>query len=90
MAADVQNIRPRLLSILLGLAALDLFGLPVGTVLLAWGLDKFSVGVLVVLAVWANIHGWREDDVQHVTQETMRLSTASGVEGYLKAAVAPW
>ncbi len=52
--------------------------------LMAWGLDEFSVSTSSVLATRANIHRWREDEVKRIAQEDLGLSTASGVEGYLK------
>lgn len=55
--------------------------------LMDWGLDEFSVSTSAVLATRANIHRWRGDDVRRVAREAMSLSTASGVEGYLKATV---
>ena len=39
------------------------------------------------LATRAQIHRWREKDFRRITEEAMGLSTASGVEGYLKATV---
>lgn len=57
--------------------------------LMAWGLDEFSVSTSAVLATRANIHRWREDEVKLVAQEALSLSTASGVEGYLKKVSAP-
>ncbi len=56
--------------------------------LMHWGLDEFSVSASAVLAARASIHQWRGDEVGRIAQEAMGLSTASGVEGYLKAAVA--
>ena len=55
--------------------------------LMCWGLDEFSVSSASVLATRAQIHRWREKDFRRVTEEAMGLSTASGVEGYLKATV---
>ena len=52
--------------------------------LMAWGLDEFSVSTSSVLSTRANIHRWREDEVKRIAQEALGLSTASGVEGYLK------
>nr|WP_326185773.1 phosphoenolpyruvate--protein phosphotransferase [uncultured Oscillibacter sp.] len=57
--------------------------------LMAWGLDEFSVSTSAVLSTRANIHRWREDEVKLIAQEAMGLSTASGVEGYLKKVSAP-
>ena len=55
--------------------------------LMAWGLDEFSVSSASVLDTRANIHRWRGEKAKRVTQEAMGLSTAPGVEGYLSAAV---
>lgn len=55
--------------------------------LMTWGLDEFSVSISSVLDTRANIHRWRGEKAKRVTQEAMLLSTASGVEGYLSAAV---
>jgi len=57
--------------------------------LMTWGLDEFSVSATSVLATRAKIHSWRGEKAKRVTQEAMGLSTAPGVEGYLKAAVQP-
>ena len=57
--------------------------------LMAWGLDEFSVSTSSVLATRASIHRWREDEVKRIAQEALGLSTASGVEGYLKRVSAP-
>jgi phosphotransferase system enzyme I (PtsI) len=57
--------------------------------LMAWGLDEFSVSTSSVLATRASIHRWREDDVKRIALEALGLSTASGVEGYLKKVSAP-
>lgn len=57
--------------------------------LMAWGLDEFSVSTSSVLATRASIHRWREDEVKRIAQEAMGLSTADGVEGYLKKVSAP-
>ena len=40
-----------------------------------------------MLASRAQIHRWHEKDFRRITEEAMGLSTASGVEGYLKATV---
>ena len=55
--------------------------------LMCWGLDEFSVSSASVLATRAQIHRWHEKDFQRITEEALGLSTASGVEGYLKATV---
>lgn len=56
--------------------------------LMAWGLDEFSVGAADLLSARAEIGRWREDDVRRLTQEAMGLSTAAGVEGYLSSVTA--
>ena len=50
-----------------------------------WGLDEFSVGVSSVLATRSRIHKWRGNETAQVAQEAMGLSTAAGIQGYLKA-----
>ena len=55
--------------------------------LMCWGLDEFSVSSASVLATRAQIHRWHEKDFRRITDEALGLSTASGVEGYLKATV---
>ena len=57
--------------------------------LMTWGLDEFSVSTSSLLATRASIHRWREDEVKRIAQEALGLSTASGVEGYLKKVSAP-
>ena len=54
--------------------------------LMTWGLDEFSVSASAVLATRAQIHRWHAAQAAQVTQEAMGLSTAAGVEGYLKSA----
>ena len=53
--------------------------------LMNWGLDEFSVGVSSVLATRSRIHKWRGNETAQVAQEAMGLSTAAGIQGYLKA-----
>ena len=53
--------------------------------LMSWGLDEFSVSTASVLATRARIHKWRGEEASQVAQEAMSLSTAAGVQGYLKA-----
>ena len=53
--------------------------------LMSWGLDEFSVSASSVLATRARIHHWRSEEAGQVAQEAMSLSTAAGVQGYLKA-----
>ncbi len=55
--------------------------------LMCWGLDEFSVSASAILASRAQIHRWHEKDFCRITEEALSLSTASGVEGYLKATV---
>ena len=54
--------------------------------LMTWGLDEFSVSTSAVLATRAQIHRWHAAQAAQVAQEAMGLSTAAGVEGYLKSA----
>ena len=56
--------------------------------LMTWGLDEFSVSAASVLATRAGIGRWRGEEAAKVTGEAMALSTASGVEGYLRASAA--
>ena len=51
------------------------------------GLDEFSVSASAVLSTRAQISRWHSGQAAQVTQEAMGLSTAAGVEGYLKSAV---
>lgn len=53
--------------------------------LLAFGLDEFSVSASSVLATRKAIAGWREADAIHTADEAMRLSDAAGIAGYLGA-----
>lgn len=53
--------------------------------LMSWGLDEFSVSTASILPTRAQIHQWSQSTADHVVQEAMKLSTANGVEGYLKA-----
>lgn len=55
--------------------------------LMAWGLDEFSVSTSAILASRASIHQWRGEQAADVAAEAMGLSTAAGVEGYLKSAI---
>lgn len=66
-----------------GEAAADPLILPL---LLAFGLDEYSVNPSAVLATRAHIAAWRRADAVHTAAEAMALSGASGIEGYLKAA----
>lgn len=56
--------------------------------LMAWGLDEFSVGTSAVLDTRASIHRWRQEDARQVAQEAMGLSNAAGVAGYLRSVTA--
>ena len=53
--------------------------------LLHFGLDEFSVSASSVLATRSRIHKWRGTETAQVAQEAMGLSTAAGIQGYLKA-----
>lgn len=53
--------------------------------LMSWGLDEFSVSTASILSTRAQIHQWSQSSAGQVAQEAMKLSTANGVEGYLKA-----
>ena len=53
--------------------------------LLAFGLDEFSVSASSVLATRKAIADWREADAIHTADEAMRLSDAAGIAGYLGA-----
>lgn len=54
--------------------------------LMAWGLDEFSVSTASVLSSRACISRWHGSEAAKLAQETMGLSTAAGTEGYLRAA----
>lgn len=54
--------------------------------LMAWGLDEFSVSPSAVLGTRKEIAGWTRADAELAAQEAMKLSGAAGIEGYLKAA----
>lgn len=69
---------------LCGEAAADPRMLPL---LMSWGLDRFSVSVSDLLTTRASISRWRGCDAERVAGEAMKLSTASGVEAYLTAAL---
>jgi phosphoenolpyruvate-protein phosphotransferase (PTS system enzyme I) len=53
--------------------------------LMQWGLDEFSVSASSVLSTRAQIKCWRSRETALVEEEAMKLSTASGVQGYLEA-----
>lgn len=57
--------------------------------LMAWGLDEFSVSTASVLSSRACISRWHGSEAAKLAQETMGLSTAAGTEGYLRAAAEP-
>ncbi len=50
--------------------------------LMCWGLDEFSVGVSAVLPTRARIYKWWAEET---AQAAKGLSTADGIQGYLKA-----
>ena len=54
--------------------------------LMAWGLDEFSVSTASVLSNRACISRWHGGEVEKLAQEALGLSTAAGAEGYLRAA----
>lgn len=66
-----------------GEAAADPLLLPL---LLAFGLDEFSVTPSSVLATRSHIAAWRRADAAHTAAEAMTLSDAPGIEEYLQAA----
>lgn len=80
------------------IAAAKRAGIPVGMcgeaaadpcmapLLLAFGLDEFSVSASAVLPTRRNIAAWHIEDARRVAEEAMGLSGAGGIEGYLKAA----
>ncbi len=81
------------------IAAAKQAGIPVGMcgeaaadprlipLLMAWGLDEFSVSASAVLATRAQIHRWYTAQADQVAQKAMALPTASGVEDCLQSAV---
>lgn len=54
--------------------------------LLAFGLDEFSVGVAAVPAVRARIAGWTKEQAEEIARRAMACATAEEVEAYLGAA----
>ncbi len=55
--------------------------------LLAFGLDEFSVSPSSVLSTRKSIARWSTASAARAAEEAMRLSDPAGIEGYLKAAV---
>ncbi len=53
--------------------------------LMQWGLDEFSVSSASLLSTRAQISLWNSRETLRVEEETMKLSTASGILGYLSA-----
>ena len=56
--------------------------------LLAFGLDEFSVSPAAVLATRARIASWTRADAVRTAAEAMLLPTAADIEKYLQAACA--
>ena len=54
--------------------------------LMAWGLDEFSVSTASVLSSRACVSRWHGNEAAKLAQEALGLSTAAGAEGYLRAA----
>ncbi len=65
-----------------GEAAADPLLIPL---LMQWGLDEFSVSSASLLPTRAQISLWNGRETLRVEEETMKLSTASGILGYLSA-----
>ncbi len=65
-----------------GEAAADPLLIPL---LMQWGLDEFSVSSASLLPTRAQISLWNSRETLRVEEETMKLSTASGILGYLSA-----
>ena len=55
--------------------------------LLAFGLDEFSVGASSVLETRRAISRWTLTEARHLADEVMKLSSADGIEAYLSAAI---
>lgn len=55
--------------------------------LLAWGLDEFSVSASSVLATRRTISLWGKEEAEDVQQEAMALSSVKGIQGYLASMV---
>ena len=55
--------------------------------LLAFGLDEFSVGASLVLETRCAISRWTLTEARHLADEVMKLSSADGIEAYLSAAI---
>jgi phosphotransferase system enzyme I (PtsI) len=81
------------------IAAAKEAGIPVGVcgeaaadpalipLLMAWGLDEFSVSTASVLSSRACIGRWHESETAKLAQEALGLSTAASVERCLRTAV---
>lgn len=52
--------------------------------LLAFGLDEFSVSPTSVLSTRRNISSWSEDEAKEIAEKAMLLDTADEIEAYLK------
>ena len=52
--------------------------------LLAFGLDKFSVNPTSVLTTRHNISKWTKKAAEEVTDQAMKLESADAVESFLK------
>ena len=65
-----------------GEAAADPLLIPL---LMQWGLDEFSVSSASLLPTRAQISLWNSRETMRIEEETMKLSTASGILGYLSA-----
>ena len=53
--------------------------------LLAWGLDEFSVSASAVLATRRTISLWSRTEAREVAAEAMALSSVKGIQGYLSS-----
>lgn len=65
-----------------GEAAADPLLIPL---LMQWELDEFSVSSASLLPTRAQISLWNSRETMRIEEETMKLSTASGILGYLSA-----
>ena len=55
--------------------------------LLAWGLDEFSVSASAVLATRRTISLWSAQEADDVQAEAMALSSGKGIQGYLNSMI---
>ena len=55
--------------------------------LLAWGLDEFSVSASAVLATRRTISLWSAQEADDVQAEAMALSSVKGIQGYLNSMI---